>query len=223
MVHRFDRGRVVVRRQFQREGLLGRVWAGRVVADDEYGLWLWIASGSAYRDIAAADGRDFRDVPFGEWPRTAKVMRELTWRGDMLALHPRAGAYSVWFLFAADQTFRNWYVNLEEPVARWDDGRVAGVDTVDFDLDVVVEPDRTWRWKDEEEFAHHLAHPDVYWVDDEAAVRAEGERLVKAVEAGEFPFDGTRTDFRPDPSWTVPTELMPGWDRPQAAKGRAPS
>ena len=44
--------------------------------------------------------------------------------------------------------------------------------------------------------------------------RASGSS--KLVEAGDFPFDGTRTDFRPDPAWTVPTALPAGWDRPRA-------
>ena len=63
-------------------------------------------------------------------------------------------------------------------------------------------------WKqypmDEEEFAEHLAYPHGYWVSDEAAVRAEGERVVKLIDAGEFPFDGSGTGFRPDPAWSGP-------------------
>jgi hypothetical protein len=215
---RFEVGRLVLRRQFQRGGLLSRVWVGRVAADDRAGLWLWIASGSAYRNIAAADGRDFRQVPFDEWGRTDKVLRELTWRGDMLVFHPTGQAHSVWFFFRPDGSFRAWYINLEQPSARWDDGDLAGVDTVDFDLDIVVAPDRTWQWKDEDEFAHHLAHPDVYWVADEHAVWAEGTRVLQSVEAGVFPFDGTGTDFRPDPSWSLPTGLRPGWDRARAGR-----
>jgi hypothetical protein len=53
-------------------------------------------------------------------------------------------------------------------------------------------------------------------VTDEAAVRAEGERVLKLVATGEFPFDWTRIDFRPDPTWTVPLRLPSGWDRPRA-------
>jgi hypothetical protein len=208
-----ETGRLVVRRQFHRGDLLGRVWFGHVAADDERGLWLWVQTGNAYLDIGAADGRKFREVPFGEWGRTATVMRELTWGGDVLMFHPPGQAHSVWFFFGPDG-FNSWYVNLEEPVARWDDGGLAGVDTVDQDLDVVVSPDRQWRWKDEEEFAYHLAYPDVYWVNDELAVRAEGERVVKLIVAGQFPFDGSGTDFRPDPSWRVP-DLVAGWDRPR--------
>ena len=89
----------------------------------------------------------------------------------------------------------------------------AGVDIVDQDLDIWVPPDRAWQWKDEEEFAERLAFPEHYWVHDEAAVRAEGERVIKSVEAGEFPFDGTWCDFVPDPGWAAPAALPPGWDR----------
>jgi hypothetical protein len=48
------------------------------------------------------------------------------------------------------------------------------------------------------------------------AVRAEGERVVGLIEKGEYPFDGTGTDFVPDPQWTVPEELPAGWDGPRA-------
>jgi hypothetical protein len=212
---RFEQGRVVLRRHFMRDNVLSRVWAGRVVADDEQGLWLWVADGSAFRDIAAADGREFRAVPFAEWPGTAKILRELRWRGDVLMFHPGGEANAVFHFFAPDGAFRHWYVNLEEPAVRWDDGTAAGIDTVDQDLDIVAEPDRTWRWKDEAEFADHLAHPHAYWVEDEAAVWAEGKRVVALIQAGAFPYDGARTKFRPDPAWTIPTALPTGWDRPR--------
>jgi protein associated with RNAse G/E len=130
--------------------------------------------------------------------------------------HPTDAPYSVW-LFFQDGQFTSWYVNLERAGARWvnDDGLV-GLDTIDYDLDIVAAPDRSWRWKDEHEFAGHLLSPETYWVDDEQAVRTSGAEVVKLIEAGDFPFDGTMTDFRPDPRWTVPTEFPAGWDRPRA-------
>jgi protein associated with RNAse G/E len=212
---RLQPGDIVVRRQFQRDDLLSRVWVGHVAADDEHGLWIWVADGSAFLDIGAADGRTFREVPFGEWRQVDKAMRSDRWHGEMLMFHPPGEAYSLWFFFR-EARFAFWYVNLEEPAIRWHDGIAAGIDTIDYDLDLVVQPDRTWRWKDEEEFAEHLAHPDTYWVRDEAAVWAEGRRLVKLIEAGKFPFDRHRTDFRPDPTWIVPIVLPPGWDRQRA-------
>lgn len=210
-------GDLAVRRHFMRGHDLSRVWVGTVAADDDRGLWLWFATGVPYHDIGAADGRSFREVPFHEWGRTPRAMRELRWSGDALMLHPQQAAYSVWFTFRGPGgAFDGWYVNLERPGVRWVRDGLAGIDTVDYDLDIVVAPDRTWRWKDDDEFRAHLAVPDVYWCDDEQAVRATGREAVKLIEAGEFPFDGSATDFRPDPQWTVPTGMPPGWDGPRA-------
>jgi hypothetical protein len=135
---------------------------------------------------------------------------------NILKLIPPAGAHSVWWLFAPGQRFAAWYVNLEHPVARWDDGDLAGIDTTDFDLDIWVWPDRSWAWKDEDELTERLGFPDQYWVSDPESVWAEGRRVIPRIEAGEFPFDGTWTDFRPDPQWTMPDTLPDGWDRPRA-------
>ena len=57
------------------------------------------------------------------------------------------------------------------------------------------------------------AHPDVYWVADPDSVWETGKHVVELIEAGAFPFDGTGCDYRPNPQWTVPTELPAGWDR----------
>ena len=44
---------------------------------------------------------------------------------------------------------------------------------------------------------------------------SEAEQLlIRAAEAGRFPFDGTWCDFTPDPDWPVEAGLPPGWDRP---------
>jgi Protein of unknown function (DUF402) len=212
----FEVGELILRRQFQRS-LLSRVWAGRVAADDDRALWIWTANGSAHRDLGHADGRHLREVSFTDWPSAPKAFEARAWGGDVLMMHPCEGDVSVWFFRTPTGKLRSWYVNLERPVVRWRDASgLAGVDTTDYDLDVVVQPDLSWRWKDEEEFAERLGHPDIYWVDDEAAVRAEGRRMIKLAEAGEFPFDGTMRDYRPDPAWTVPAEMPPGWDRPRA-------
>jgi hypothetical protein len=125
---------------------------------------------------------------------------------------PDRSAASVWWFFD-DGEFHGWYVNLEAPAVRWP----GGVDTTDHALDLWVEPDRTWTWKDEGEFAERTGHP-WYWTAAEAAgIRATGERMAARVEAGAFPFDGSWCDFTPDPQWTVPG-LAAGWDRLRATE-----
>ncbi|HEY0697882.1 MAG TPA: DUF402 domain-containing protein [Micromonospora sp.] len=211
---RFEPGRLIMHRNVRR-GRIGWVRPARVVSDDERGLLVWIARDSVVAHEVSADGRGMRAMPFSEWIATTYRLDIGRWNGpSLLTFLPTGAAHSVWWFRDAEDRFANWYVNLEEPGVRWDDGDLAGVDVVDQDLDVVVRPDLSWVWKDEEEFVERLAFPEHYWVPDEAAVRAEGERVVKLIEAGEFPFDGTWCDFVPDPTWTAPTELPAGWDRP---------
>jgi predicted RNA-binding protein associated with RNAse of E/G family len=196
-------------------GRLVTVRPCRVVSDDQRGLLLYLPSRSSVMVELAADGRHIRSMPFTEWVTLEHRLVESLWQGPpILKFFPPYADHSVWFFFGADNRFANWYVNLEERAQRWDDGAAAGVDAVDQDLDVVVNPDRSWRWKDEDEFTERLALPAHYWVRDEAAVREEGRRVIKVIEAGEFPFDGTWTDFTPPAGWSEPLALPPGWDRP---------
>lgn len=213
---RFARGRLILHRNVRRGGI-GWVRPARVVSDDERGLALWIDRDSPVASEVTADGRGMRSMPFAEWVHHPHRLQRHTWNGPpVLKFLPAGVAHSVWWFRDAAGRFANWYVNLEEHGVRWDDGDAAGVDVVDQDLDIVVRPDRSWEWKDEDEFAERLALPEHYWVPDEAAVRAEGERVIKMIEAGVFPFDGTWCDFAPDPAWRVPAALPPGWDRPAA-------
>lgn len=187
----------------------------RVVSDDERGLLLWLAQGTACLHWQTTDGRDIRSMPFTEWIGQGRRLNAGPWNGPgVLKFFPPDADHSVWFFRDERGRFKNWYVNLEDRALRWDDGDLGGVDVTDQDLDVVVEPDRSWWWKDEDEFTERLALPEHYWVADEQAVRAEGLRVIKQVEAGDFPFDGTWLDFEPDPSWPVLTEVPAGWDRP---------
>jgi len=191
----------------------------RVISDDERGLLLWLARGTPVIVEAAADGRGIRDMPFAEWVGLEHRLVHTTWQGPgLLKFIPPEGDFSVWFFRDERGNFKNWYVNLEYGALRWDDGTAAGVDVIDQDLDIVIHPDRSWEWKDEDEFRERLALPEHYWVRDEAAVWAEGRRLIKLIEAGDFPFDGTWTDFRPDPAWPILSAVPPGWDRPPVSR-----
>jgi hypothetical protein len=217
-MHRFAAGRVILHRNTRR-GRLAFARPVRVVSDTDLGLLLWMARGTPGVNEVTLDGRGTRGMPFSEWVTLRYRMQASAWQGPgILMFFPPDADHSVWFFFDEQGRFANWYVNLEERATRWDDGAVAGVDIVDQDLDIVVRPDRTFQWKDEDEFTERLAFPEHYWVPDEQAVRAEGRRVIKVVEAGEFPFDGTWTDFVPDPSWTVPTDLPQGWDRPVVSR-----
>ena len=180
----------------------GRIWSvfpSTVVRDgDELLAHLW-RPGMMRVAPFAPDGSNQR--LHTEW-----TLGEQEWVGTRVLWLWRPG--SAWqlghFWDDASDEFLGWYVNLQQPLRR----TPIGFDTLDQHLDVVVAPDRSWRWKDEDELAEAVGYGE-YSDDEAAAIRAEGERVVARLPAL---LPTGWEDFRPDPSWSVP-RLPEGWDR----------
>ncbi|MFG1990521.1 DUF402 domain-containing protein [Actinoplanes sp. NPDC048988] len=194
---RFEVGQTITRSYLRGSW---RTWAQamRVVADDDDGLVLWQPVGADFATIVDADGKTGHDLSPARMREPRLVSRR--WEHvDLLMLMRPGAAHSVWWMFA-DGVFDGWYVNLEAPFARVD----GGVVTTDSVLDIVVTAGRDWRWKDAAEFDGHIGDPLYYDRAGAAAIRAEGDRVVKLIEAGDFPFDGTHTGFRAGSGWDTP-------------------
>jgi hypothetical protein len=191
----------------------GRVWAARpmtVVEDAGEAVVLWFPRGTRWRAptndparawhedrgerlaACAASGEwSFRD---GEWDvSTLWFMRERDW-------------HAVWVSWLPDGTHWGWYVNLQTPYRR----TALGFETMDLMLDVVIEPDRSWRWKDEDEL-EACVRAGAFDVALVERVRDEGLHVVLRVERGEPPFCEPWGEWRPDPCWPKP-ELPAGWN-----------
>lgn len=167
----------------------------------------WLPGGTEVSDPVLADGRPLRAVEPEAWFSDDLASVRRPWSGDALVmLVPLAGAHSVWLFWDEDGAFGNWYVNLERPHV-W---HANGCDTRDTLLDVVCEAPRRWRWKDEDELEIAVA-VDAITREDAAGIRAEGERVVAAIERWVSPFADGWERWRPDPSWPAP-ELAADWD-----------
>ncbi len=116
-----------------------------------------------------------------------------------------------------ERRFLGWYGNLQAPLQRTS----IGFDSADHALDVQIAPDRSWNWKDEDEFAS-VQQRGVISAAEAAAIRAEGERVIAAVEASHWPFNAGWEHWRPDPAWPIP-ELPPGWDLTEHGVSGSPS
>jgi hypothetical protein len=102
-----------------------------------------------------------------------------------------------------------WYVNLQRPLRR----SAIGFETMDLALDVIIDADRSWRWKDEDELETFVARG-VFEPDLPQRLRAEALGVVSRLERNEPPFSEPWPEWRPDPSWERPV-LPSGWDRLQ--------
>ncbi|MGW2398532.1 DUF402 domain-containing protein [Kitasatospora sp. NPDC001664] len=190
----------VVRWHFTYGGQTSVIVPLTVVRQSPEGLFLWVYGSSPAWRAVLPDGAHLRDLDPADRPEGGYPLEAGTWYSDgALIWHPNDQPHAVWWRWNLSGEFTGWYVNLEH--RRWD-----GLDVVitDLELDLVVQPDGTPEFKDEESFVAKTGHP-AYWSAELAAeVRAEGERLAKLAEARAWPFDGSLTGFQPPEEWHVP-------------------
>ncbi|MGV9554317.1 cytidylyl-2-hydroxypropylphosphonate hydrolase [Streptomyces sp. NPDC003522] len=182
-----------------------------VVRDDEGLLAVWLAPGTQCVRPVLADGTPPHQEPLHTRYTKPRTVVPGRWLGTGVLKLARPGEpWSVWLFWEPGWRFKNWYVNFEEPLARWD----GGVDSEDHFLDLCVYPDRSWDWRDEDEFAQ--AQRDGL-MDASVAerVREAGRSAVEVVRAWGAPFADGWEDWRPDRSWTVPS-LPRDWHRTPA-------
>lgn len=122
----------------------------------------------------------------------------------MLQIAPVGAAHALSLHWDhATGTFLGWYVNLQEPMRP----TPFGWDSFDQMLDVWIEPDGRWSWKDWDELVE-AEQVGIFTVDEAAAIRAEGERVI--ANLGALLPTGWEA-WQPNPSWPLPT-LPDGWD-----------
>lgn len=116
--------------------------------------------------------------------------------------------HAVLHFWDKDWSPRYWYVNVQRPLERWE----LGFDTLDQDLDAVVEADRSsWTLKDEEDVARGV-ELGAYSEAEASRFRQEAEAGIQRLLERHPPFDREWADWRPDPAWPTPA-LPEGWDR----------
>lgn len=185
----------------------GLLWAARpavVVADDGHDLVHWSPAGSLgcfatsrfipERAHLPRDERQLVSLASRHWQ-----YRGVPARGTSLTFVRHGSWVGVAATWRPDGTFVHWYVNFQLPMTR----RPNGYDTLDLVLDIVVAPDGSWTWKDQEPFAEALGRG-IFDPAVRDAVLSEAERVKREIAARTGPFDPLWMD------WSVPA-----WEAPQ--------
>lgn len=130
-----------------------------------------------------------------------------TWiQHNVLKIVREGDAYSAQAFWNEAGEFVCWYINLQEPMRRFE----LGFDTRDNSLDILVGRDLSWwQWKDVEE-TERAIEIGLFSRDEVDAIKRDGEAVVRLVESGDAWW--TRwDDWTPDPA-TPPPVLPDGWD-----------
>jgi hypothetical protein len=99
--------------------------------------------------------------------------------------------------------FMGWYVNFELPP----EPAATGLVSKDLVLDIYVEPDRSWRWKDREDF-HTAITEGILDASLREPLEVETEQVLVEIDHETGPFRPDLIDFRPRSDWRTP-ELPP--------------
>lgn len=184
-------------------GLPFRVFPATVVSDSADLLAFYIRANTLYLRLVTADEHDLpRIIDVDEIHRMPKrlVRRSFGERHRLVVATP-SEAYAVdtnWTEPGWNHV--EWYVNMQTPFVR----TALGFRTTDQVLDIVVQPDRSWKLKDVDEMAASVVSGRLT-SHEGATVRGEAERVIRDIEAWQWPFNAKYEEWRPPQEWTIPT------------------
>lgn len=194
---------VVIRYVFGAE--LIRAMPAIILSDSENRTDLYVPVGTRYlhRNRRRVNG----EIVFGPTGPLREDWVELQVHTlDQVMIFYAGKRYSNWARWNHESSaFAGWYVDLQTPPRR----TTLGFDTQDNDLDLVVEPDLTWAWKDQDDVDVMVEHG-VWTPDDADLLLEDGCRVIRLIESRSDPFDKAWTNDVPDPS-TEPPTLPVSW------------
>jgi predicted RNA-binding protein associated with RNAse of E/G family len=161
------------------------------------GYWQWKLK-------ANPSGSRWADVKSMAW-----TLRRFEWRSKrMLIVMEPDKVYATCLIWdGASDRFLGYYINFQTPFQR----SACGFNTLDLELDIVIEPDFRWSYKDEEAYQAGLREGCIApeW---HLAIESAKPEILARINERLYPLDGTWLDWRPDSTW-APSRLPEGWER----------
>jgi hypothetical protein len=189
-----------------------RVWSaqpGIVVKDSPEEVALAISPG-----VECMVPRGYSKGKKGDWRRWDYKkekwdLESFIWHTNrfLVLLEPQK-YYATFYIWKADTgEFQCYYINFQLPFRR----SHCGFDTLDLELDIVIDPECQWRWKDEEDYQKGIDCGIILkeWTEEiESAKKEIFEKLAKR----KYPLDNAWLDWKPDCTWPLP-RLPVDWEK----------
>src|SRR5687768_4583089 len=208
MVDLWKSGDVIVWRGIYRN----QVWHAQpviVVEDAPEEMCVTLLPGT---ECVAPEGYlDGKDSAKRRWSFKEKdwKLENYAWRANrlLILLEPDT-YYSTMFFWRADSNdFLLYYINFQLPFQR----SHCGIDTLDLDLDLIIYPDFSFRWKDEDDYQKAIDH-EVIMPEWTQAIEIAKKEIFNKLEKRQYPYDGSWLNWMPDPNW-LPPKLPENWDK----------
>ena len=183
----------------------------RVVKDtpEETVLLIWPGA-----ECAVPNGYIHHAHDTAQWDRWAETLantmnlENFIWHTNrfLILLEPEKFYASIYIWEAATDEFLCYYINFQLPYRR----SRLGFDTLDLDLDLVIEPTYQWQWKDVDEYEHGIRSGGIKleWVTEIEHAKKE---VFARLENREYPLNADWLNWRPNPNWSAPS-LPENWD-----------
>ncbi len=153
-------------------------------------------------------GDSSRGTRWTDMKNDAWRLQPLTWqRNRILIFLTPSKFYSVQYFWHHDtHQFNCYYINFQLPFRR----SHCGFDSFDLELDIVVDHDFTWNWKDADMYREGIREGCIEesWATEIAHAQDE---VVAMIEERRYPLDNSWMDWRPSAQWPAPR--LPGrWE-----------
>lgn len=144
---------------------------------------------------------DFKNQPWD--------LEKFHWHTNRLLflLEPEKYYSTIHFWNDASNEFMCYYLNFQLPFQRSD----CVIDTLDLDLDLVVNPALSFEWKDLDDYQKAIDHGIIFpeWMQGIEDAKPE---IFDKLHKRQYPFDGSWLGWLPDPAWSPP-KLPANWDK----------
>jgi len=127
--------------------------------------------------------------------------REFAWQRNRILMVLEPEKYYSWSIFWDHDSnqFGCYYLNYQLPFQR----SHCGFDTLDLDLDIVIDPQYHWKWKDEEDYRVAIREGSIQdeWI---KGIEKSHEEVFERINKHDYPLDGSWLRWQPISTWLPP-------------------
>lgn len=138
------------------------------------------------------------------------LLREFNWQRNRILMFLEPETYYSCSIFWDHDSgqFSCYYINYQLPYQR----SHCGFDTLDLDLDIVIDAEHNWRWKDEEDYRVGVREGNIQdeWV---KGIEKSHDEVFDRINKHSYPLDGSWLHWQPASTW-LPPKLPENWQVP---------